>query len=166
MVSGKCSARTARCERRTVKLNSFAVHPPKLIHPGRKTLTHHLPPHPPIRIPWDTSETHRAPAPSTIDGIQNAPDFLSCSRLGDREDVCRVLAFCRSAKRLKTYQQPTCMTAFRRLMPWPTDSYRSGAVVRKVITNLARDQWFKLQGGVARTYDRNVLPNWKDDRGS
>lgn len=75
------------------QLELSAVHRPKLINTCRKTLTHHLPPHTPIRIDWDTSKTHRSPAPSAIDRIQHPHNLFSGCRLGDREEVFRELTF-------------------------------------------------------------------------
>lgn len=72
----------------------FTVNRPKLINARRETLAHHLPAHSPIRIGRYTGQTHRAPAPLSIDSIQNAHHFRCRFRLRDRKEIFfGVLAF-------------------------------------------------------------------------
>lgn len=75
------------------KLNSFAIHRPKLINPRRKALTHHLPAHPLFRISRNARHARRTPAPPPVYCIQHTHNLLSGNWLGDREKVFRVLAF-------------------------------------------------------------------------
>lgn len=75
------------------QLESPAVNLPKLINVRREALTHHLPPHPPIRISRYTRQAHRPPAPPTIDSIQNAHHLCYRFWLRDSKEVFGLLAF-------------------------------------------------------------------------
>jgi len=64
---------------------------PKLMKPCRKTLTHHLPSHPPIRITRHAGCTQRSPSPPHINLVQDGHDPGRIGRLGNRGQVIYVL---------------------------------------------------------------------------
>lgn len=74
------------------RLSSHLLHRPKLIKPCRKTLTHHLPSHPPIRVARHAGCTQRSLSPPPINLVQHSHDPGRIGRLGNHEQVIRVLS--------------------------------------------------------------------------